>query len=244
MSRLLRSALVVVATTAAVSASGGDPMPSRGPLSVFVQARADEAERSAAEQSTLKERSDAASESFQNLEKDLRKQFGKDATKWPEDRRRAYYEAMDALGVAWSESYYYARPAKEKADSIRDTGKYLSKDRKNSYVTLAPSREEADLLMEIMGRRGQAKFIAGSKYLGFDILPGKISTEALLTLSREQFKPGFDTHVITLHWPKPGEPYFRFETNDTERWQDVAEYAVMTVAELAKTYYETLKPAK
>lgn len=58
------------------------------------------------------------------------------------------------------------------------------------------------------------------------------------------FNPSFDDHVWTLHWPKPGEPYFRFEATDTERWQDVARYGVATVEELAKAYYGVLKPAK
>jgi hypothetical protein len=243
MPRLSVPVFLVAAVAATVPLLAAEAPPARGPLAVFVQARPDEAERSASEQSALKSKADAASKPVEQLGKELRKKFGKDAAKWPEDERRAYYDALDVLGVAWSESYYYARPAKEKADSVEDTSKHLGKERKNAYVTLAPRREDADLVIEIMGRKGQAKFITGPKYLGFDVLPGKLPADALLGLPREQFKPWFEDRMLTLHWPKRGEPFFRFEASDTERWQDVAKFVATTVEELAKTYYETLKPA-
>lgn len=229
--------------SAAVPALAADPPPARGPLSVFVQARPDETERSASEKELLRTKADAAGKSVDQLHKDLKKQFGKDAKKWPEEKVRGYYEARDALGVAWSESYYYARPAAEKTDSVEDFRKHLAKDRKNKYVTLASSREDADLVVEVMGRKGMAKFIRGSKYLGFDVLPGRIRADALVNLPRERLTPWWADHFSTLHWPRTAEPFFRFEVNDAERWQDVAEYGVLVVEEVAKAYYDALKPA-
>lgn len=243
MSRFLALGSLALAMVASAPALAGDPPPPRGPLAIFVQARPDEAERNAADLAALKGKSESAAKTANDAYKDLKKQYGKDKAKWPADRRSAYFDAVDAAGTAWSEAYYYARPAAEKADSVKDFSDKLAK-RKDKYVTLAASREQADLVIEVMGRRGMAKFVSGSKYLCFDLLPGKVPADALLDLPRERFDPWFDDRVWALRWPKPGEPGFRFEVNDSERWSDVADYGVRTVEEVAKTYYDALKPAR
>lgn len=244
MRRQLSLVSVLLATAAlALAAPASDPPPPRGPLTVFVQPRPDEAEPSQEQKAARKAKSEEASKAYDQVFNNLKKQFGKDRAKWPEDKRTEYYNALDASGVAWSEHYYYARPAKEKADSVTDLTKSLGKSRKEAYVVLAERREDADLLVEILGRKGQAKFVVGAKYLGFDILPGKLPVERLLKLPRQAFKPWFDDRLLTLHWPKPGELYLRFEVSDQERWQDVAAFVGRTADELAKAYYDTLKPA-
>lgn len=234
---------VLLLASGAALAPAGDPPPARGPISVFVQPRADEAAPSKPEMDERKAKSEALSKSLDQLEKDLKKQYGKDVKKWPEDKRGAYYDALDTLGMAWSANYYAARPAKEKGDSVLDLNKRLGKESKNAYVVLAERPEDADLVVEILGRKGQAKFVVGNKYLGFDVLAGKIAPETLARLPRE-FRPWHADHLSTLHWAKSGEPYLRFEVWDTERWQDVAGYVGHTLEELVKANYDLLRPAQ
>lgn len=223
-------------------AKAAEPPPPRGPISVFIQARPDESEPGAEQKATRKAAADAADREFYKVVDAFKKQFGKDPKKWPDQKLQESYDALDRFAVAWSEHYFYARPAKEKADSVEDTNKYLGKNRKEPWVVLAQSPEAADLVVQIMGRRGQAKFITGSKYLGFDVLPGKIGADRLLELSRKDFKTWFDDRVIILHWAKPKEPYLRFQVENTERWQDVASFIGHTLEEMAKVYYAQLKP--
>ena len=219
-------------------ALAADPPP-RGPLSVYVQARPDEAEPNAAAKAALDAKSEASWKSAVDLDKSLKKQFGKDPAKWPADQRNQYYERYDAAGKVYGEAFYYARPATEKTDSVVDFQKHLAKKK---WLTPAARPEDADLVIEIMGRKGVAKFMAGAKHLAFDLRGGKVPAETLAKLPREQFKPWFDDKYWALHWPKAGEAFFRIEVNDTERWSDVANYGVITVEELVKTYYATLKP--
>jgi hypothetical protein len=236
MTRVPAAVLLIVLPAWAARAADA---PARGPLSVFVQARPDEAEPNAAAKADLQSRSEASWKSAVDLDKSLRKQFGKDRAKWPADQLNQWYETYDAAGKVWGEAYYYARPAAEKADSVADFQKRLNKKK---WVTLAAKPEDADLIIEVMGRKGFAKFMAGPKYLGFDVRPGKVPAATVVTLPREQFKPWFEDKYWTLHWPRSGEEFFRFEVNDTERWSDVAGFGIATVEELAKTYYDTLKP--
>jgi hypothetical protein len=125
---------------------------------------------------------------------------------------------------------------------VEDTNKYLGKNRKAPWVVLAESPQSADLVIQILGRRGQAKFVTGSKYLAFDVLPGKVGADRLIKLSRKALKTWFDDRLLILHWAKPKEPYLRFQVENTERWQDVAAFIGHTLEDLAKTYYAEFKP--
>ncbi len=244
MSRNLSASLLAFVCLSPLAARAAEPPPPRGPISVFVRARPDEAEPTAEQKAKRKAAADAADKEFDQVFGAYRKQFGKDASKWPEEKLTESFDALDRFAVAWSEHYYFARPAKEKADSVEDTKKYLGKDRKAAWVVLADSPESADLVIEILGRRGQAKFVTGSKYLAFDVLPGKIGADRLMKLSRKTFKTWFDDRLLILHWAKakPKEPYLRFQVENSERWQDVAAFIGHTLEELAKTYYADLKP--
>ena len=104
MSRRL-PAFALLASLAAGTALAGDPPPPRGPVSVFVQARADEAMPAKEEMETRRAKADALGQTFSVIAKDAYKKYGKDRTKWPADVRASYYKANDAQGIAWSADY-------------------------------------------------------------------------------------------------------------------------------------------
>ena len=228
----------VAVTTAWAAASP----PPRGPLAVFVRARADETMPSPGEMDARKTKADSLRKSFQKLADALRKQHGKKLAAWPTEAKTAYYEARDAYGMAWSANYYVARPAQEKADSVEDLKKHLAKAKADDYVVLAASADAADFVVEIVGRKGMPKFVTGVKSMAFDLLPGKVTGETLAKVPRE-FEPWHEDRMWILHWAMSSEPYCRFEVVDTERWVDVAAYVRITVEELVKLHYELLRPA-
>lgn len=242
MSRPLAAVWLLSTLAAASSALAKDLPPSRGPVSVFVQARADEVMPGKEEMEARHAKTEALESKFSVLAKDAYKKYGKDRTKWPADVRSSYWEAWDAQGIAWSANYYVARPAEEKADSVADIQKSIGKVRKNSYTSLAPTKGEADLVVEIVGRKGLPKFMAGGKWLAFDLMPGRIPAATLMKLPRE-FHPWLEESISAFHWPKANEPYARFEVSHPERWVDVAGNVRETLEELVKANYDLLKPA-
>jgi hypothetical protein len=233
----------LLATCTATLAVAGDPPPPRGPVSVFVRARPDETMPPKAEMDARKTKADALEKTYKDLRKSLKKQYGKDRLKWPVEARASYYQALDAYGMAWSANYYVARPATEKSDTVADLQKHLAKDKKDTYVTLAPTAEEADLVVEIVGRKGTPKFMSGGKWMGFDVMPGRIPAATLASLGRDAFDLWLEDYLWVLHWPRADEPYARFEVLHEQRWSDVAGHARETLNELVKDYYDVLKPA-
>jgi hypothetical protein len=242
MSRRL-PAFALLASLAAGTALAGDPPPARGPVSVFVQARTDEAMPAKEEMEARRAKADALGQAFSVIAKDAYKKYGKDRTKWPADVRASYYKANDEQGLAWSANYYVARPAPEKADSVADIQKQIGKERKNAYLVLAPTKDEADLVLEVVGRKGLPKFMAGGKWMAIDLLPGRIPAATLPNLGRE-FGSWLEDNFMILHWPAAKEPFARIEVSHPERWVDVATNVRQTVEELVKANYDLLKPAK
>jgi hypothetical protein len=242
MSRRL-PAFALLASLAAGTALAGDPPPPRGPISVFVQARADEAMPAKEEMEARRAKADALGKTFSEIAKDAYKKHGKDRTKWPADVRASYYIANDAQGIAWSANYYVARPAPEKADSVADIQKQIGKERKNAYLVLAPTKDEADLVLEVVGRKGLPKFMAGGKWMAIDLRPGRIPAATLQNSARE-FGAWLEDSFMILHWPAAREPFARIEVTHPERWVDVATNVRQTVEELVKANYDLFKPAK
>lgn len=233
---------LLLGPVAVAAAWAEDAPPPRGQLSVFVRVRADEPMPPPGEMNARQMKAESLRQSFRALATDLSKKHGKKVKTWPPEAKAAYYDALDAFGTAWSANYYVARPAQEKADSVEDLEKQLSKAKKDDFVVLAPSAEAADLVVEIMGRKGMPKFMTGDKWMAFDLLPGKVTAETLAKVPRD-FEPWSKDHMVTLHWATPSEPFFRFDVMDTERWVDVAQWVRITVELFVKTYYDVLRPA-
>jgi hypothetical protein len=45
--------------------------------------------------------------------------------------------------------------------------------------------KEADIVVEVLGRYGQTKVLVADKYIGFDLLPGRISAKVPALVPRE-----------------------------------------------------------
>lgn len=238
--RTLALGALVLAASPALAKDPPQPPP-RGPVSIFVRARADETRPPDTEMDARKDRANALRKKFEQVEKDLKKLHGKDRRKWPADAKATYYAARDEGGLAWSANWYVARPATEKADTVADLQEKLAKERKVSWTSLAPSAEEADLVVEIVGRRGTAKFVSGGKWMAFDVLPGKVTAATLVQLPRES-EAELETQTWILHWPTVAEPFARYDVVHNERWTDVAGEARDTIEELVKENYALLKP--
>jgi len=249
----MRGVVVVLAALlvpAGASAGGPKPQPTRGPVTVFVAGKKAPKPPSAEELRAMKEKAARLAKQFDEMEKADRKQFGKKREKWPPETRAAYYEALDARGVAMTDVWYASPSEPDKADSVEDVAKALGRDAKeppkpgDAWVAYVATRKEADLVVEIIGRYGETKFLVGDKVLGFEIIPGRIGAKALAQVPREWADKTAWLPLYTYHWLSAREPFFRFGVSDTERWRDVARKVGAATELLVKDNYDLLKPAK
>ena len=241
--------LAALLVPAGAGAGGPKPQPTRGPVTVFVTAKKAPKPPSPQELRAMKEKADRLEKQFDEMEKADRKQFGKKQEKWPPETRAAYYQALDTLGLAMTDVWFASPSERDKADSVEDVARALGRDKVppkggDAWVAYAATRKEADLVVEIIGRYGEVKFLVGAKVIGFEIIPGRIGAKALARVPREWAAKPTWMHLYTYHWLSAREPFFRFAVSDTERWRDVANKVRTATELLAKDNYELLKPAK
>jgi hypothetical protein len=247
----MRGVLVLAAllVPAGASAGGPKPQPTRGPVTVFVTGKKEPKPPSAEELRAMKEKAERLAKQFDEMEKADRKQFGKNQEKWPPETRAAYYEALDARGRAMTDVWYASPSERDKADSVEDVAKALGRDREppkqgDAWFAYVATRKEADLVVEIIGRYGEVKFLVGGKSLGFEIIPGRIGAKALAKVPREWAGKTAWLPLYTYHWLSAREPFFRFAVSDVDRWRDVANKVRTATELLVKDNYDLLKPAK
>jgi hypothetical protein len=244
---LMLAALLV---PAGASAGGPKPQPTRGPVTVFVTGNKAPKPPTPEELRAMKEKAARLDKQFDELEKADRKQFGKKREKWPPETQTAYYEALDARGVAVTDVWYASPSEPGKADSVEDVAKALGRDAKEppkqgeAWVAYVATRKEADLVVQIIGRYGEVKFLRGDKVIGFEIVPGRIGARTLAQVPRGWAEKTAWLPLYTYHWLSAREPFFRFGVSDTERWRDVARKVGAATELLVKDNYDLLKPAK
>jgi hypothetical protein len=246
----MRAAAVVAACLwPLVAFAGPKPRPTRGPVKVFVAAKPAPAPLSLAQLKAKQDEADTLVRRFEELEKGYQKQFGKKREKWPAETQAAYFEALDARNTAVTDLWYAAPSEKTKTDSAEDVWKALgggkeAPEPEDFWIALVANRKEADIVVEILGRYGQTKMLRGDKYIGFEIVPGRIGSKVLAQVPRGWTRKGSWMNLITDHWLTPREPFFRFEVSDTERWRDVAARVAAAMTLFVKENYDRLKPAK
>lgn len=134
--------------------------PPTGTLKVFVRA-ADVKERKDVDEATkkaLKDKKDAAKEARKALEKLLKEKNGKKEEAWPADVQDQLFQAREEEAIARADYEYRKIDPKGLKDSVQDVleslkGKGLAGVKEHAQVV--GSAGEADLVVEIMARRGE-----------------------------------------------------------------------------------------
>ncbi len=222
-----------------------DAPPPRGPVKIFVLAIPPAPiDKSAVD--ALRKKADALDESFDASLKALKKQHGKDVKKWPDAVRVEFHKTLLERNQAFAASGYANSKQNDLEDSVENIvnsfgGKGLA--RKKEQVEVVDSRDEAQLVLEVVGRIGGPKFMRSPKYMTVVVRPGpKLPANSLEKLS--WFWDDELPDVAPIHHPTPEEPWLQFQSWSMERWRDVANGISWVVNYVAKENYEILVPAK
>jgi hypothetical protein len=192
----------------------GLPAASAQELSVHVRS-ARLAPMSKEKEAELRARSDAARSALDERRDAARKQFGKDAEKWPAETRDAVQAAHEALMQAQADWFYVVElKQKDLDDSAADLAKALAEKR---GVRVAADAAGADLVLEVAGRaRVQGEGWGGQgapeSQLVFKAIPGPGLDVAALAKSAASWDPsaGFWSKASTHTWHRltAAEPHW------------------------------------
>jgi hypothetical protein len=216
----------------------------KAPLKVFVTTAA----QIPVDKNALKAEIRTLEKALKELDTQLGAQYGNEFKQWPADKQALKLDAGNAFNYAQSRLTYADVKMKDIENSVKDvkeniTGKGIL-SRKKKFLELVESREETDLVVEIVGRHGAPAFMRGDRIICFNIIAGpKIDAAALGKIPLEWPRTKYSKRCWLVHWYKPEEPFLRLEVTDVERWYDVADWLTEVVNNFVETYYDLLKPA-
>jgi len=101
------------------------------------------------EDKALEEKFRAAQKAFEEVEKTLKKQHGKDVEAWAEAPQEQLRAARDAMAQAETDWFYSGIKQKDIDDTMRDLTEKIGE---KTTVRLTPSAAEADLAVLVIGR--------------------------------------------------------------------------------------------
>jgi hypothetical protein len=198
--------------------------PPAGSLKVFVRA-AEVKERKDVDDATkkaLKAKKDAAKEARKALEKELKDKHGKKEEAWPTEVQDQLFEAREEEAIARADYEYRKIDPKGLKDSVKDVveslaGKGMAGVKEHAQVVGSPG--EADLVVEIMARRGEktlpTQFKADTCYLLFTIAAGgEMKKDRFAKVPASYRYRSWKHAAWKLRSPKPDEPWFYFESSN------------------------------
>jgi hypothetical protein len=118
------------------------------PLAIHVTGSTPKSPGKAA-QEELRARKDTLRASYDSMDETYRKQHGKNLEAWPADKREELLAARDAYFEAQTD-WFYSIDLKQK--DIDDSVRELSEALENTQVKLASRPEDADLVVQVVGR--------------------------------------------------------------------------------------------
>ena len=155
-------------------------------------------------QEELRAKKDALRTTHTNMDEAYRKQYGKDPESWPADKREELLAARDAFFEAQTD-WFYSIDLKQKDidDSVREVAQALEK----TQVKLATRPEEADLVVQVVGRAkvthegwGGQGTVAAQLVLrvgpGGRMDPGALARSEVLWNDRQTFWKKSDTSIV------------------------------------------------
>lgn len=193
-------------------------------LKVFVRA-ADRPERKEVDDATkqqLKAKKDEAKEARKALEKKLKDELGKKEESWPKEKQDQLFEARENEAIARADYDYRKIEKKGLNDGVKDLvksiqGKGVAGEKE--HVQLVGSAGEADLVVEVLARRGvktlPTQFKADQCYLLFTVGPGgEMKKERFAKVPANYRFRSWAHAAWRIRGPKPDEPWFYFEASN------------------------------
>jgi hypothetical protein len=182
-----------------------------------------------------------AQKGLDSLDKTLSAQHGKKREAWPPDAVERYYDAEEAVAVANADYAYRRVKQSGLSDSAEDIRKSIVGDGmagKKEHVTLVTTRDEAQVIIEVNGRRSgssgtQGGLLAGRDdlyWISFLIKPGpRLAADRLAAVPRTYRFKRVGYSVWRLAIPRPDSPEWRFEAFGNMRWGNAANVASVLI---------------
>jgi hypothetical protein len=209
------------------------------PVKVYVTAAQPEARKKIddATSKQLRASIDAARRARQDLEKQLKAQYGKKEEAWPDEQQVALLDRREAEALAIADWEYRRIDPEAIADSGDDVKAALSKMNENHRrVELVDSAEAADLVVELVARRSAydpslPSLLGRSNtfFLSFLLRAGsKMDPSQLVAFKQYRFRK-FGYQGWALQRPRADLPVWRFETMGTQAWRSAAVAAAFLI---------------
>jgi hypothetical protein len=192
---------------------------------------------------------DAARKARKELEKQLKAKHGNKRENWPPEAEEQYFDAEEAEALANADWEYRRVRQAGLADSADDLKKSLAGEGMagaKENVTLVSTREEAQLVVEVDGRRSSntaGGFRDNNYWVTFKLLPGpKLATDRFKAAPRYRFrKLGYESWRLAI--PRDETPFYRFEAYAQMRWGLAANVASAVIEDfIAKNYDVLVRP--
>jgi hypothetical protein len=184
-----------------------------------------------------------------DLEKTLKAQHGNKRENWPQEAQDAYYDVEEAEALANADWGYRRVKQAGLSDSVDDIKKSLVGEGlagKKDNVTLVQTKDEAQLIIEVNGRRSASSGAQGAAlafrddqyWISFLVKPGaKLSADRFASVPRAYRFKRFGYGAWRLASPRPESPEWRFEAFGNQRWGNAANTATLLIEDfIAKNY--------
>ena len=235
-----------------VAAALGPAAPSSAQTALRVYVGAAKVEPSQPDKATkerMKDAAEAADKARKETEKKLKDQFGKKREQWPAEQQDTLINAEEEAYKAAAAYHYLKLDPKAISDSTEDIKKKLAGkgmlSAQKKHVMQVASAEEADLVVEVVGRRSSKTLPtylrADNYWVCFSIAAGgKLDAGRLAGIPRNWRKPKWTSQAWKLHSYTAEEPYWKFEAYHSERWSDVADVASQLIDDFVEDHYAAL----
>jgi hypothetical protein len=190
-----------------------------------------------------------------DLDNSLKAQHGKKRDAWPQDAQDAMFDADEAVALTQADYAYRKIKPQGLADSAEDIRKAIAgagmSGEKNN-IRLVSSAEEAQLIVEVNGRRSSSSGATGGLlavrddqfYISFLVKAGpKLRADRFANVPRTYRLRGMGATVYRLGVPKPDAPWWRFEAYGTMKWGSAANGASKLIEDFVEKNYDAMMPA-
>jgi hypothetical protein len=189
---------------------------------------------------------------MKDLEKSLKAQYGSKRKNWPDDAELRMLQAEEAVFLELSEWDYRHTKPESLTDSVADVkdafvGKGIAM--KREHIVVASSREEAQLLVEIDGRRSDRKWNLNPAdddyYVRVRISRGPKLSEAQFAAVPPMYRyrvGGQD--IMRLGIAGPSAPYWRFESHAMVTWRAAGAGVANLLDDFINQNYEPMMAAR
>jgi hypothetical protein len=223
-------------------------------MTVFVAAAAvaDVGKIDKATETRLLDAVKAARQARKDLEKALKAQHGKKRETWPPEVEDRMYDAEEAEALAAADWAYRKVKQEGLSDTAEDIRKSIVGDGmagRKDHITLVTSAAEAQLIVEVSGRRsGSSGAQPGLMalrddlfWISFVVKPGpKLPVERFAAVPRTYRLRRVGYQAWRLAIPRPDHPEWRFEAHGVQRWGSAANVASVLVEDFIGKNYDAM----